>query len=60
MAADDEWTFFQEDSFNLLSQDDWSCEGARILAISSGRGRATDIVMDSGRLSASFQFHWNG
>ena len=51
MAADDgndEWTVFQGDSFNLLSQDDWSCEGARILAISSGRGKSTDIVMDSG------------
>ena len=50
MSADDgndEWTVFQGDSFNLLDPDDWSLEGPRVLAVSSGRGRSTEIVMDS-------------
>ena len=46
--ANDEWTVFQGDSFNLLDPDDWSLEGPRVLAVSSGRGRSTEIVMDSG------------
>ena len=51
MSADDgndEWTVFQGDSFNLLDPDDWSLEGPRVLAVSTGRGRSTEIVMDSG------------
>ena len=47
MSADDgndEWAVFQGDSFNLLDPDDWSLEGPRVLAVSSGLWRAENCT----------------